>query len=475
MYPELTMLIDGTWLPRGSRSARPVIDPSTGSSIALLPLATPADLDRAIDAAHRSFPLWRAFAPEQRGTFMHRAAHLLRQRKDNIARWLTLEEGKPLSEALEEVEFSADIIDFFAAESLRAYGTTLPAAGRGSRTMVVLEPVGPVAAFTPWNYPVTVPARKIAAALAAGCTIVIKPAEETPASALAVVQAFFDAGLPAGVLNLVFGDPAEVSEHLIASPAIRKVSFTGPTIIGKHIARLASDGVKPCILELGGHAPALIFDDVDVDHVAQLAVQAKFYNSGQSCGAPSRFYVQEPVYERFVQVFAEHTSALTVGNGNASGSDVGPLRNERRVKAMDRLVSDAIDHGARLVTGGPSEHKEGFYWTPTLLADVPEDADVMTEEPFGPIAAVASFSTTNEGVAKANRLPYGLGSFVFTTSLETATNVPHLLEAGMVGVNTFSLGGRDTYFGGVKESGYGSEGGPEAMRDYMVRKLITQL
>jgi succinate-semialdehyde dehydrogenase/glutarate-semialdehyde dehydrogenase len=450
-----------------------VVNPADGRAVGELPAASTEDLDRALAGAARAFPLWRATTPEHRANLLHRAAALLRERVEPIAVAMTLEEGKPIRESRGEVLFTAGILDFLAGEAMRSFGKVVPGAVPGGQILVLSEPVGPVAAFSPWNYPLTVPTRKIGAALAAGCTMVIKPAEEAPSSALAVARALVDAGLPAGVLNVVFGNPAQISEHLIASPVIRMISFTGSTGVGKHIASLAAVRAMPCMLELGGHAPVLVFDDVDVDDVVAALVGSKFHNNGQSCGSPCRFYVQDAIYDRFVERFTALASGVRVGDPMDDSTEMGPLIAERRIGAMEHLVADAVGLGARLTVGGEAPSGDGFFWPPTVLADVPEDALIMNEEPFGPVAAISRFSTENEVVARANRLPYGLGSYLFTSSVDRALRLPSLIEAGMVSVNACNLGGVDTFFGGVKESGYGSEGGPEAVAAFLRPKLVT--
>lgn len=473
-YGSLALLVDGEWLGADGRETQDVLNPATNRSIGAVPLAGPDDVQRAAEAAGRAFAGWRTTPPERRAEILHRAAALMRERREEIAPLVTLEQGKPMKESRNEVDFSARVTDFSAGEAERLYGTVVPTGPLGERTLVIPEPYGPVAAFSPWNYPGIVPARKIAAALAAGCTIVIKCAEETPASGVEIVRAFHDAGVPAGVVNLLFGVPADISTALIRSPLIRKVSFTGSIPVGRHIATLAAQEVKPVMLELGGHAPVIVFDDADLDKVFPGAVSGKFGNSGQSCGSPSRFFVQAGIYDEFVERFAELAGRIRVGDGLEPGVTMGPLANERRRAAIAELAGDAVGVGATLVLGGSPIQSDGFFWSPTVLANVPDDARIMSEEPFGPIAATAPFSTLDEVVARANRLPYGLGAYVFTSSIETATVVPRALEVGMVGVNRFSLGGASTYFGGVKESGYGSEGGPEAVRGYTTPKLIIQ-
>ncbi|GAA2077502.1 NAD-dependent succinate-semialdehyde dehydrogenase [Pseudolysinimonas kribbensis] len=472
--PDGELFVDGRWIPSSARDGIDVEDPATRATVGRVAVATDDDVDAAIDAAGRTWREWRETSPHARTAIIMRAAQLLRDRAVPIAEAMTRENGKPYGDSLDEVAYTADIMDSLATDAPRRFGHVLPTAAADGRTMVVSEPVGPVAAFTTWNYPLTVPGRKVAAALAAGCTVVIKPAEETPASAVALAHALADAGLPDGVLNMVFGDPARISSRLIASPVMRKVSFTGSTAVGTLLARQAAEHAKPTMLELGGHAPVIVFDDVDVDAVAQQALGAKIHNTGQSCGSPIRFYVHENVYERFVERFGELLGGVSVADGFAEGVGMGPLANGRRFAAMEPIVRDAVSRGARLVTGGVGDDSVGYYWRPTLLADVPEDAVVMNEEPFGPIAAVSSFRDESDVIERANRLPFGLGAYLFTGSAERALRIPGRLDVGMVSVNRFGVGARDTFFGGRKESGYGSEGGPEAVEEYLVRKLIVQ-
>jgi succinate-semialdehyde dehydrogenase/glutarate-semialdehyde dehydrogenase len=466
------MLIDGTWIDADARPTRPVDNPATSETIGVLPVASRQDLEDALAAAHRGASIWRATPPDVRAATLSRAVALLRERREQIAYAMTLENGKPISESRDEVDFSADIGDFLAAEALRTYGTVIPS-GSAGRNVLLSEPIGPVAAFTPWNYPLIVPVRKISAALAAGCSIVIKPDEETPASALAFARALVDAGLPDGVLGVLFGEPSEISTALITSPVIRKVSFTGSTRVGKHLAALAGSHAKPAMLELGGHAPVIVMDDVDVAGVVEQAVRSKFHNAGQSCGSPTRFYLHASVHDEFVEKFVAAASRIAVGDGTLESTDMGPLANGRRRAAVKALVDDAVARGASLRMGGETG-AQGNFWAPTVLSDVPEDAIAMNEEPFGPVALTTTFETVEDAVARANRLPFGLGSYVFTQSADLAAVIPALLDVGMVGVNQFSLGGRDTFFGGVKESGYGSEGGPEAVQEYLTRKLVVQ-
>ena len=472
-YPSIALYLDGEWIEENRRTLE-VEDPATRQIIGTVPVAEIADVDRAVTAAAAAFPAWRAISPHRRADLLIKAAGLLRERSAEIATAMTLENGKPFRDSIDEVEYSADIMESMAGEGSRRFGQVLPTASADGRTLLVEEPIGPVAAFTTWNYPLTVPARKVAAALAAGCTVVIKPAEETPASAIALARALDDAGLPHGVLNMLFGDPDAISRQLIAAPEIRMISFTGSTAVGKLLARTAADEVKPITLELGGHAPVLIFDDVDVDAVVADALGAKLHNAGQSCGSPIRFLVHENIHDQFVERFATALDSATIGDPFDPAMDMGPLSNTRRFAAMQPLIDDAVRRGARLVAGGRGDDSTGYYWRPTLLAGVSDDAELMRTEPFGPIAVTATFTDESEAVQRANDVAFGLAAYVFTGSADRALRLPAQLDAGMVTVNRFGVGARDTFFGGRKQSGYGSDGGPQAVGDYMVHKLITQ-
>lgn len=473
-YPELSLYVDGQWILASERDTLSVENPATRETIGAVPVATDEDIDRALDGASRAAGPWRAASPFERERILVRAAALLRERRASIADAMTLENGKPLRDSLGEVDYTADIIESMATDGPRRYGKVLPAGDGEGRMMLVAEPVGPVAAFTTWNYPLTVPGRKVAAALAAGCTVVIKPAEETPASALALAHALHDAGLPAGVLSMVFGEPAAISSRLIASPIIRKVSFTGSTAVGKVLASQAAEVVKPISLELGGHAPVLVFDDADLDAAIAGSTGAKLHNTGQSCGSPIRFFVHERIHDEFVRRLGAALDAAVVGDPFDDATEMGPLSNARRFQAMKPLIDDALAKGATLVAGGSGDDSTGYYWRPTLLDGVPEDALLMQEEPFGPIAVVTSFTEESDAVTRANDVAFGLASYLFTGSADRAMRIPSLLDSGMVSVNRFGVGARDTYFGGRKQSGYGSDGGPEAVEDYMVHKLIAQ-
>ena len=467
---DLALFINGSWKIGEGRDLFAVIDPASGKTIGEVPMASPADLDEALDAADKGFVLWRAAPAEQRGAVLKQAAALLRERVEPIARLLTMEQGKPLAEARAEVLSSAQLFEWCGEEATRIYGRTL-VRPTGQRSLVTRQPIGPVAAFSPWNFPVYLMAKKLGPALAVGCSVVAKPPEETPGCTGALMRCLADAGLPAGVAQLVHGVPDAVSRHLLASPVIRKVSFTGSVSVGRHLMRLAADGLKRVTMELGGHAPVLVFADCDLDKTLDLVVPQKFRNAGQVCVSPTRFYVQEPIYDRFVAGFAERAKAVTTGHGLSADTRMGPLANARRPGAIAALVEDAAAKGARVLAGG-KRGADGFFFEPTLLADVPDSADIMANEPFGPVAVTAPFSTLDDAVEKANRLPFGLAAFAFTEGLRTANLLGDAIEAGMVGINTFAVGAVDAPFGGVKDSGFGSEGGLEGMDSYLVTKAI---
>jgi len=471
--PRLALHIDGAWEDAGARDTHRVVNPATGAILGELPLATTDDLDRALDAAARSYRIWRAKSADEKGAVLARAAALLRERADRIAAIATMEQGKPLPEAKGELAYSANLIDFFAAEARRIYGRVL-VRPPGQRSVVVREPVGPAVAFCPWNFPILNPARKIAPALAAGCSIIIKPPEEAPGSAIEVVRCFLDAGVPAGVIGVVFGVPDMVSRHLIASPIIRKVSFTGSVPVGKHLMKLAADGAKRTTMELGGHGPVLVFDDADLDKAIPLLVANKFRNAGQVCVSPTRFYVQEGIYDRFAREFVERAGRLTLGDGMESGTNMGPLANPRRPNAIQEFVADAQAAGATLALGGERREGSGFFFRPTVLTDVPLDARVMNEEPFGPIALMRPFKDLDEAVEQANRLPFGLAAYCFTENARRQLLLGDAIEAGMIGFNTMGMSHVDAPFGGVKDSGHGHEDGPEGLDAFLVKKAIHQ-
>lgn len=432
------------------------------------------DLDRALEAAAEGFEIWRKVAAFDRYRMMRKAADLIRSRAADIASIMTLEQGKPLSESNAETLLAADIIDWLAEEGRRAYGRIVPARFGNVAQLVTKEPVGAVAAFTPWNFPINQAVRKISASLAAGCAIIVKRPEETPASCMELVRSFGDAGIPAGVVNLVFGVPSEVSDYLIRHPIIRKVSFTGSTVVGKHLAALAGAHMKRVTMELGGHAPAIVFADADVEKAARILSANKFRNAGQVCVSPTRFLVHESIYEEFVDKFVAEASAIKVGNGLERDSRMGPLANSRRIDAMENLVADALGRGAQLRTGGKRIGNAGFFFEPTVLTGVPPQAHIMNEEPFGPVAPIAPFKSYTEAVAEANRLPYSLAAYAYTRSAATMAAIGAELQCGMVSINHHGLGFPEVPFGGTKESGFGSEGGLEATEAYLNTKFVSQ-
>jgi len=474
MYQNVSLLIDGAWTPAAAGRTFEVLNPATGEPIGTVPHADTGDLDRALAAAEKGYHVWRKVSAFDRAKLMRKAANLLRERADQIAPLMTMEQGKPLAEAKGETLAGADVIDWFAEEARRAYGRVIPARAEGIYQLVVKEPVGPVAAFTPWNFPINQVARKLSAALAAGCSIIVKAPEETPASPAELIRCFVDAGVPAGVVNLVYGVPAEISEYLIPHPVIRKISFTGSTAIGKHLAAMAGAHMKRATMELGGHAPAMVFDDADVELASKILATNKFRNAGQVCISPTRFLIQEKVYDQFVDRFVGYAKTVKVGNGLESGTSMGPLANSRRITAMETLIGDAVKHGGKVQTGGNRIGNKGNFFEPTVLTGVPKDARVMNEEPFGPLAVIAPFHDFDEVVAEANRLPYGLASYAYTRSAKTAAAIANAVEAGMMSINHHGLALPEVPFGGVKDSGYGSEGGSEAIEAYLVTKFVSQ-
>jgi succinate-semialdehyde dehydrogenase/glutarate-semialdehyde dehydrogenase len=450
-----------------------VLNPATGEQIGTLARAERADLDRALAAADRGFKVWRNTSAYERAKIMRAAANLLRERAEGIAQLMTMEQGKPLAESRMETLAGADIIEWFAGEAQRAYGRVIPSRAPHVFQTVVREPVGPVAAFAPWNFPINQVVRKVSAALAAGCSIIAKGPEETPASPAELVRVFADAGVPAGVINLVYGDPGTISSYLIPHPVIRKITFTGSTAIGKKLAGLAGEHMKRATMELGGHGPAIVFEDADIELATRLLAAGKFRNAGQVCVSPTRFLVQEGVYDQFVEGFAAAARAIKVGDGLAEGTVMGPLANARRVQAMEGFVQDAVQQGAKLVTGGERIGNAGNFFQPTVLSRVPTTARAMNEEPFGPLALMVPFAKLDDAITEANRLPYGLAAYAYTRSSATSQALSTSVESGMISINHAGLALVETPFGGVKESGYGSEGGSEAIDSYLVTKFIT--
>jgi succinate-semialdehyde dehydrogenase/glutarate-semialdehyde dehydrogenase len=472
-YPDLAMIIDGERVSGGGRRTHRVVNPATGEALAELPLADAADLDRALETAQRGFLRWRDSTPHERAAVLQGAARLMLERQEDLARVATMEEGKPLAESRIEVLMNVGLFNFYAGEVFRLYGRALvrPA---GLRSTVTKEPVGPVAAFAPWNFPLGNPGRKLGAPIAAGCSVILKAAEEAPASALGVLQCLLDAGLPKEVAQAVFGVPDEVSRHLLGSPVIRKLSFTGSTMVGKHLAKLAAEDCKRTTMELGGHGPVLVFDDVDVDQVLDVMAPAKYRNAGQVCVSPTRFIVQEDVFERFRNGFVERAGRIVVGDGLDAATQMGPMANPRRPDAMERLIGDATAKGATLHTGGERIGNRGFFYKPSVLSEIPLDAGIMNEEPFGPVALINPFADEDAMIAEANRLPYGLAAYAWTRDAKRQRRIARAIESGMIGINTTMIGGADSPFGGVKWSGHGSEDGPEGVEACLVTKAVHE-
>ena len=475
MYEELSLYIDGEFIRGGGRRDQPVFDPATGREIGRLPHATRADLDRALAAAQRAFESWRSVSPMDKGAILRKVGELSRARAKEIGRNITLDQGKPLAEAVGEVMRCADHCDWHAEECRRIYGRVIPPRLPNVRQFVLREPIGVCAAFTPWNFPYNQAIRKIAAAIAAGCTIILKGPEDSPSAVVAIARLFHEAGLPPGVLNIVWGVPHEVSEYLIASPIVRKVSFTGSVPVGKQLAALAGSHMKRITMELGGHSPVIVCDDAEIERAATMLAAFKFTNAGQVCVSPTRFYIQEKAWDRFMARFTEASRGIKVGAGIEAGTTMGPLAHARRVAAMTDFVQDAAERGARIEVGGERIGEIGNFFAPTVIVAPPDDALIMQSEPFGPVAACVSFKELDEAIRRANSLPYGLSSYAFTTSSKSALRIQNGIEAGMVNINHFGQGLPEMPFGGIKDSGMGSEGGTETFDGYLVTKFVTQM
>ncbi len=472
-YAPVELFIDGQIQGAGNKRL-PITNPATGEVIGTVAIATSQDLDDALASTAKGYRVWRNTAAVDRAAILNRAAMLIRERAEEIAILLTLEQGKPLSHSKMEMMACAETFEWYAAEACRANGRILPARKGGTRQLVVPEPIGPVVAFSPWNFPALLAARKIAPALAAGCSCILKPSEETPAAALSLALALRDAKLPPGVLNVVFGVPTKISEHLILSPVIRKVSLTGSVPAGQAVAALAARGPKPCTLELGGHAPVLVLADADIAFSAKVSAGSKTYNAGQVCTSPTRFMVHESVYDKFVESFVRELENTRVGNGMLAQSRMGPLASERRIAAMTDLVEDAVAGGAQIATGGSRIGELGYFWSPTVLTEVAASAKVLSTEPFGPLASIERFSSLADCIELANTSAVGLAGYVFTQSAKAATDVSDSLDVGMVGINSYALSNTEAPFSGIKNSGYGYEGGSEGLSSYLHYKSVNQ-
>jgi succinate-semialdehyde dehydrogenase/glutarate-semialdehyde dehydrogenase len=472
-YTDTRLLIDGQWVDAASGKTIDVVNPATGKVIGKVAHAGITDLDRVLAAAQKGFDAWKKIPANERANTMRKAAGLLRERAADIARLLTQEQGKPFAEARVEVLAGADIIDWFADEGRRVYGRIVPSRNLAAQQQVLKEPIGPVAAFTPWNFPINQIVRKLGGALACGCSFLVKAPEETPASPAALLQAFVDAGVPPGTVGLVFGDPHEISSYLIPHPIIRKVTFTGSTPVGKQLAGMAGLHMKRSTMELGGHAPVIVCDDADVALAVGAAGAAKFRNAGQVCISPTRFLVHNSVKDEFAQLMVKLAEGLKLGDGLTEGTTLGPLANARRLTAMAKVLDDARKTGAKVATGGERVGTEGNFFSATVLTDVSLDADVFNNEPFGPIAAIRGFDKLEEAISEANRLPYGLAGYAFTKSIKNTHLLSQQMEVGMLWINQPATPSPEMPFGGIKDSGYGSEGGPEAMEAYLVTKAVS--
>lgn len=469
-YPDLYLYINGEW--RKTARSLPVLNPATEEVIGQLPHAEIKDLDDALESAARGFDVWRKVAPCERANVLIRAAGIMRDRQEEIALAITAEHGKPFDQAKLEVIRGCEFLEWDAGEATRTYGRVIPSAP-GVRYIVHHQPIGTVAGFSPWNFPMSQPCRKVAGAIAAGCSIILKAAEETPAGALHIARAFHDAGLPPGVLNLVFGTPSQISDHLIKQDQVRLVAFTGSTVIGRHLTTLAAQHMTPVLMELGGHAPVIVCEDTDVEAAALTGAVRKMRNAGQVCTSPTRFFVHESIFEAYTKTFVQRAAKTVVGNGIESGIEMGPLANLRRVEALTGLVEDARNRGAEVRTGGGKLGDKGYFFQPTVLVNVPDNAHVMQEEPFGPLAIINPVSSLEEAIEKANSVPFGLAAYGFTNRADYVDRMVEGIEAGNVSINTLEASLPETPFGGVKSSGYGREGGTEGLHNYMVTKNVS--
>ncbi|MDC3140803.1 NAD-dependent succinate-semialdehyde dehydrogenase [Alphaproteobacteria bacterium] len=474
-YPDTHLFLNGEWREAAAKESLEIINPATEEVIGKVSHARKEDLDIALNAAESAFNSWKNVSAYERSKILRKAADIVRSKADQIATLMTMEQGKPLIEAKMETMGAADSIDWYAEEGRRAYGRIIPSrAPQGVYQFVFKEPVGVVAAFTPWNFPLNQVVKKVAAAFAAGCTAIVKGPEETPASVAELIKAFDEAGMPKGSINLVYGIPAEISEYLIAHPIVRKVTFTGSTAVGKLLASQAGTHMKRVTMELGGHSPAIVCEDADVKAAVKILSANKFRNAGQVCISPTRFLVHDSVYEEFVDGFVKQAESLNVGNGLEDGVKMGPLAHDRRLTAIEGFVADAVENGAKVLTGGKRKGNKGYFFEPTVMTNVSNEARIMNEEPFGPLAPINSFSSIDEVVEESNRLNYGLAAYAYTNSAKTAQDLGQSIESGQVSINHHGLGLVDTPFGGVKDSGYGSEGGPEGLDAYMTTKLVSQ-
>ncbi|MDF0546444.1 NAD-dependent succinate-semialdehyde dehydrogenase [Sphingobium sp. H39-3-25] len=463
-------LIDGAWVH--DAALIDVLDPATGTVVGQVPDLGAAEAAQAVAAAQAALADWSARTAAERAAVMMRFHGLILENEAGLAAILTSEQGKPLAEALGEIRYAASFIEWFAEEGKRAYGDVIPSTARDKRIIVIKQPIGVVAAITPWNFPAAMITRKIGPALAAGCTVVLKPAEQTPMTAIALGVLAQEAGVPAGVLNIVTGDARAIGKVWTDSPVVRKLSFTGSTEVGSLLYAQSAQTVKKLSLELGGNAPFIVFDDADLEAAVIGAVQSKFRNAGQTCVCANRFYVQDGIYDRFVAAFAEAAQALKVGPGDMPGTQIGPLIDQAAVDKVESHIADAVGHGARVMTGGARDERGGLFFKPTIVADVTDAMLVMREETFGPMAPIVRFKTEAEAIAKANGTPFGLAAYFYSRDIGRVWRVAEAIEAGMVGINTGLISTEVAPFGGVKASGLGREGSRYGLDDYLETKML---
>ena len=469
MYSKFGQFIDGKWQPSQNNETYDVLNPATEEVIGKASKAGEEDVNKALKSAEKGLEVWRNTPPWQRSKIIRKIADLMRERTDVLAKWLTLEVGKPLSEAKGEVGGAADIFEWNSEETKRIYGQIVESRFEHTRMYVKYEPVGVVAGLIPWNFPIVLSSRKISTALAAGCSVICKPDVITPGSVMELMNIINDAGVPPGVVNLLSGDPAQISSQLISSDIVKKVSITGSTRVGKLILKQAAEKVQRVTMELSGHSPFIVFDDVDINKVTDMAITAKFRNNGQVCISPARFYIHEKKKDEFAKTLVEKVSKLKIGNGMDDDTILGPLTTEKRLNEIEALVEKTKKEGATVLCGGkrPSGFNKGYFYEPTIIDGIKDNFTVMTEEPFGPITAITTFKDFDEVIKRANNHDCGLAGYICTNSMEKAFKASEQLETGVVAVNTPVVATAETPFGGIKQTGYGREGGSVGIKDYL--------
>ena len=469
MYNKFGQFIEGKWQQSEKKETYDVINPATEEIIGKASKATTVDVDKALKSAEKGFSVWKKFSPWDRAKIIRKIADLMRKKNNELAKWMTLETGKPLSEALAEVSGSADIFEWNAEETKRIYGQTVQSRFENTRVIINYEPVGVVAALSPWNFPLVLAARKISTALAAGCSVICKPDVITPGTVMELVDIINQCGVPPGVVNLLSGDPASIASQLISSDIVKKISLTGSTRVGKIILKQAAEKIQRVTMELSGHAPFIVHADADVEKAANMAMAAKYRNNGQVCISPSRFYIHESKKEKFTKSFVDKTLKLKIGNGMDKDVQLGPITTKKRLEEIEKLVEVTKKEGAKVLCGGkrPSGFNKGYFYEPTVFDNVKDDFKIMTEEPFGPLTPILTFKNFDEVIKKANNQAAGLAGYVCTSSIELANKTSEALETGMVAINTPFISNAETPFGGIKQSGYGREGGSIGIKDYL--------